>query len=110
MVVSWGSRKKMKMNSFEKLSFTVHERLFHRHWSPACQPYATGDALLTLLDHSWQISSVATEHYPMSSWRHTVVHVFTVRKGSATMRVPVVNTPVVQRLAQMAMQKRARVH
>ena len=99
----------MKTNSFEKLNFTVHERLFHRHWSPTCERYTTGDALLTLLDHHWEVRGVSSEIYPMSSWRYTLVHIFTLSKGSRTLRIPVVSTPVVQRLAQMAMQKRTRV-
>jgi hypothetical protein len=100
----------MKTHSFEKLNFTVHERLFHRHWSSGCEPFASGDALLTLLDHHWQLSSVTTEFYPMSSWRHTVVHVFTLSQGSDTLHVPVVSTPAVQRLAHLTIQKRTRVH
>jgi len=99
----------MKMNSFEKLNFTVYERLFHRYWSAACQPYATGDALLTLIDQHWQLTSVSSELHAMSSGRYTMVHTFTLVQASAILRVPIVETPFIRKLAQTVAYRRTRV-
>ncbi len=100
----------MKTTSFEKLNFTVYERLFHRHWSATCQPYATGDALLTLIDSHWQLADVTSELCAMSSGRYTIVHTFTLVQASAILRVPIVETPFVRKVALSVAYRRTRVH
>lgn len=87
------------MHNFSDFNFNTQERLFHCHWSPESQRYASGDALLTLLDRDWEISSVREECFSMSTGRYTVIHTFMLEKGLQRMTVPVVATPVVQRLA-----------
>lgn len=87
------------MQIYPELNFNTQERLFHCHWSPESQRFASGGALLTLMDHEWEITDVHEECLSMSTGRYTIIMTFKLKKGLMTLEVPMVATPLVQKLA-----------
>ncbi len=71
----------------------------YRHWSPGCEEYAGGDALLTLLRNGWDADdTVYIEDFWHSGARLVVVYHFDLRRGEAVLELPVLSNPFVRRL------------
>ncbi|MFW5696368.1 MAG: hypothetical protein ACOCXR_01140 [Phototrophicaceae bacterium] len=73
-----------------------------QHWHPQSEPYAGGDALMTLIAQGWQMQrDVYVEKREFAGLRSvSVYHVSLVRDGK-TMKVPVVRNPYINRLLRL---------
>ncbi|MCL4251006.1 MAG: hypothetical protein KJ065_22845 [Anaerolineae bacterium] len=93
----------------------------NRYWSPLCEPYAGGDALLTAMSTGWKVIGAAQEEeFWLGGLRLVVVLHFTLSKAGQTMKMRVLSNPFVRRLvffekigvepisAQALQQRRAR--
>jgi hypothetical protein len=72
---------------------------FVRHWHPASERYAGGDCLLTALNNGWMVSDqvIADEHW-YAGTRCVMVYHFELTRGDASMTMPVITNPYVERL------------
>ncbi|MBE0691213.1 MAG: hypothetical protein IH587_13930 [Anaerolineae bacterium] len=71
----------------------------NRYWSPVCEDYAGGDALLTAMSKGWTVSpTVYEEEFWLAGMRLVVVLHFELVRGGRTMKMPVISNPFVRRL------------
>ncbi|MCC6617107.1 MAG: hypothetical protein IT320_26780 [Anaerolineae bacterium] len=71
----------------------------NRYWSPVCESYAGGDALLTAMSKGWQVvSPVYEEEFWLAGLRLVVVLHFELTRNGKTMKMPVISNPFVRRL------------
>jgi hypothetical protein len=76
-----------------------------RHWHVGSEAYAGGDCLLTALNEGWTVSTQVTadEHWHAGT-RCVKVYSFELTFGDATVTMPVITNPFVERLiAQSAL-------
>jgi hypothetical protein len=71
----------------------------YRYWSPNCEKYAGGDALLTKLRDGWKADQTcyAEEHW-LAGMRLVVVFHIELTRGSEKMIMPVISNPFVRRM------------
>jgi hypothetical protein len=72
-----------------------------RHWSPTCEKYTGGDALLTFLLSGWNlIDAVFYEEHWHSGVRMVVIYHFQLERDGEKLSMPVFSNPYVSRLVQ----------
>ena len=80
-------------------NFHVAYPSVNRYWSPFCEPYAGGDALLTAMSKGWKVNGAAQEEeFWLAGSRLVVVLHFTLSKAGQTMKMRVISNPFVRRL------------
>jgi hypothetical protein len=73
----------------------------HRHWSPHCEAYASGDALLQALENGWQVDGVIfRQEVWLAGNRRTLIYHVTVKRAGQTQTMKMVYTPYISRLVQ----------
>ena len=72
-----------------------------RHWSPASQKYAGGDAINTLVNEGWRINeTVFFEEFWHAGSRPVTIYHFELVRGDETLHVPVLSNPYIRRLVE----------
>lgn len=73
--------------------------VFKRHWHPGSEKYAGGDALLTALDHDWDVKDTCyLEEFWHAGTRLVTIYHFELERGDEKMDMPVITTPYVRRI------------
>lgn len=70
-----------------------------QHWHPHSEPYAGGDALLTLISEGWVMKhDVYVEKREFAGLRSVSVYHVELERGGQTIRVPIVRNPYINRI------------
>lgn len=73
-----------------------------QHWSEKSEPYAGGDALVTLLSLGWELQQdVDVEERYFAGLRSVSVYHLYLKRDGETMHVPVLRNPYVNRILRM---------
>ena len=73
----------------------------HRHWSPHCEAYASGDALLQALESGWQVHGVIfRQEVWLAGNRRTIIYHVTLMRDGQIQKMKMVYTPYISRLVQ----------
>lgn len=80
---------------------------FAKHWCHRSEKFAGVDALLTAIDQKWSVGEVVylEEHWHAGSRRVAIYH-FSLKRGSETMTMPVIDNPM---LGRLLLQSKARL-
>jgi hypothetical protein len=71
----------------------------YRHWSPGSQKYATVDVLQQYIYRGWHLENIAqVETFYCTGARAIEIYSFTLTRGTETMHMPVIATPIILRL------------
>ncbi len=71
----------------------------YRHWSPTSEKYTGGDALVTVLDQGWQVSSVIfRQEFWLAGVRRVSIFHIDLRRGDESVKMLVMQNPYVTRL------------
>jgi hypothetical protein len=70
-----------------------------QHWHAKSEPYAGGDALVTMLAQGWQMQrDVYVENREFAGMRSVSVYHITLERDGQRMTVPVVRNPYINRI------------
>jgi hypothetical protein len=70
-----------------------------QHWHPESEPFAGGDALVTLLEKGWEMQrEIQVEKREFAGLRSVSVYHVMLKRGEETIRVPVVRNPYINRV------------
>ena len=73
-----------------------------QHWSEKSEPYAGGDALVTLLSRGWKLKKeVNVEERYFAGLRSVSVYHLNLERNGETMHLPVLRNPYVNRILRM---------
>jgi hypothetical protein len=82
-------------------SEVLNPSAMHRHWSPHCEAYASGDALVQALENGWQVSGVIfRQEVWLAGNRRTIIYHVTLTRDGTTQKMKMVYTPYISRLVQ----------
>jgi hypothetical protein len=71
----------------------------HRHWCPTSEKFASGDALLSLMDAGWRPEQIVfLPEYSLSSGRYARVYQFHLFDDQHMIEMCVVQNPFVERI------------
>ena len=77
----------------------VEDIFCYRHWHGESEKYAGGDSLVTLIFHGWTIESIRQVNEPSKCSRQYIkVYHFELRRDEASMIMPIIGNPYVERL------------
>lgn len=83
--------------------FRLDPYAFRRHWSLSSEPYAGGDALLTLLSSGWSLSAIVfSQEFWYGDARRVRAYYCDLYCEGETVRMPVLVNPVVESVVRKA--------
>jgi len=69
-----------------------------RHWCSQSEEVTSGDALVSMLDAGWQISSIARERHHFSNARQTTICAIQLERQGQVKQMRVISNPYITRL------------
>lgn len=68
-----------------------------QHWHPKSANFAGGDNLITAVEHGWEVNECILVQHWYAGMRSVKIYEFTLHRGEASMLMPVISNPYVER-------------